>query len=81
MLRFMKVNSINNKEVRVNIDQIVDYFEYEGGTRIRYTNGKWITAKESIEEVDKKIIACNKRDADNMNLFTEKITNVIRDSK
>jgi uncharacterized protein YlzI (FlbEa/FlbD family) len=77
----MKVNSIDNKEVRVNIDQIVDYFEYQGGTRIRYANGKWITTTNAIEEVDKKIIACNKRDADNMNLFTEKLTNVIRDSK
>ena len=81
MLKFMKVMSIDNKEVRVNIDQIVDYFEYEGGTRIRYTNGKWITTKDTIEEVDKKLISCNKREANNMSLLTEELTKAIRDSK
>ena len=75
MLKFITVyNNGTNKKSMVNIDSIVYYEEYGGGTWIELTNGAHIDAKETVEEINEKIDTMDNREKDFMLYLARRIS-------
>ncbi len=49
------VTRLNNKELAVNCD-LIEYIEETPDTVITFTTGKKLVVKESMEELEKKIL-------------------------
>lgn len=65
MLRFIKVKDMYKREVRINVNHIVDYYEMDNGTNIKLINDcLWTWYKP--EEIDDMLLEVNQRETDNM---------------
>ena len=57
MKNFITVNTLNCKNMRMNVNAIVSYWPIAGGTntRITLTDKCYYDATDTVEEIDKKI--------------------------